>query len=71
MKKLTKKDLTKRELMVALATRPCFCGCGCNSVCSCPPIPTHQIGIDQMSDGKVMSQESVSSGETSRGSDLF
>lgn len=64
MKKFAKRELSERENMVALAGMTCFCGCRCSGVCSCPPIPTHQIQYDQESQGITQSATGASDSQT-------
>lgn len=56
--KLSKRAMSERETVLAMSVKgSCFCGCGCNEVCNCDPIPTHAIGGTQNSSGR----DSVSS----------
>lgn len=47
-----KRPMSKHEVALAMGTSICVCTCDCSHlVCTCPPIPTHQIGSDQTSQG--------------------
>ena len=47
-----KRPKSKHEIALAMGTSICICSCDCSHlVCSCPPIPTHQIQLDQSSQG--------------------
>lgn len=50
MRKLRKKPLSVREETFALANCGCACACKCKDSCDCPIAPTHQIGLNAMSD---------------------
>lgn len=41
MKKLERKRTSQREAVLAFA-----CDCKCLGACTCPPNPTHQIGVN-------------------------
>ncbi|SHO50842.1 hypothetical protein SAMN02745217_02933 [Anaerocolumna xylanovorans DSM 12503] len=60
MKKLVRRATNERESMIEFSV--CLCGCPCSGNCSCPPIPTHQIGIG------VREQTKDSSGGSTAGS---
>lgn len=70
MKKFAKRELSERENMMLLTTRGlCGCLCGCNGgMCSCPPIPTHQVQYDQESQGKTVAASSNNGRSGSDGS---
>lgn len=56
MKKLQKKNLQNNALVWVLSY--CYCQCGCNGICNCDPIPTHQIQSGVTSQGKDTSSTS-------------
>lgn len=60
MKKLVRRATNERESMIEFSY--CLCGCPCSGNCKCPPIPTHQIGIE------VGNQNKDSSGGSTVGS---
>lgn len=56
MKKLQKKNPQNNALVWVLSY--CYCQCGCNGICNCDPIPTHQIQSGVTSQGKDTSSTS-------------
>lgn len=52
MKKPRKKPISVREETFALSgcICTCTCTCACRDSCDCPIAPTHQIGLNAMSD---------------------
>ena len=49
--RFSKRPKSDHEIVLAMGTTVCICECSCTFVCSCPPIPTHQIQPNQTSQG--------------------
>lgn len=49
--KFNKRPLSDHETAFAMSQVLASCACDCASLgaCSCPPIPTHQVQLDQTS----------------------
>ena len=68
MKKPRKKPASLREKTFALSgcICTCTCTCACQDSCDCPIAPTHQIGLNAMSDINPSSTVSSSRGNSAR-----
>lgn len=49
--RFSKRPKSEHEVAMAMGTTVCICNCSCTYVCSCPPIPTHQIQLNQTTQG--------------------
>lgn len=66
--RFSKRPKSEHEIALAMGTTICICNCSCSSlVCSCPPIPTHQIQLDQTSQGLTSSAQQSSDAVSTAG----